>query len=162
MDEFILYCLIEKIILNINSKYTIRFRNLEINKSNQVCLTVKGGEVDDTTRTLNNANYTRHYARLQVIIQSGDDEISLFEALSLKEKLAKTLQNTFNNKYIVQCPLVIDEYGDYVHSDNDELTDIPVIIIKTDLLGEPDYKGFTSQGLPLEVINFKIEYAIGG
>lgn len=160
MDDFIIYQLFKQIILSIDNNYTIRFRDIKTNKHNEVGIFVKGGEVDATKRLLNNARYTRHFARVQVIIQSGDNENSVFRSLNLKHKLKEAIESTYNKKYIVNCPVDIDGNGEIEYSDKEN--EIQVLIIKTDLLGEADFKGYTSQGLPRDTINFKIEYTIGG
>lgn len=160
MDDFILYQMFKQIILNINSEYTIRFRDIKTNQHNEIGIFIKGGEVDATKRVLNNAKYTRHFARVQVVIQSGDNENSLFKSLSLKHKLERAMESAYNKKYVVNCPVEINDDGTFEYSDNEN--DIQIMIIKTDLLGEADFKGYTSQGLPRDIINFKIEYIIGG
>lgn len=159
MYDIVLYLLFKQIINSIDNEYTTRFRDIRVNKHNEVGVFIKGGEVDATTRLLKDATYTEHYARVQLIIQGSDSEAGLFKALNLKNRLRDTIERAFNDKYIVQIP--VRKEGDVLVYDNkSEVQNVEVNVIKADLLGEPDFKGYTSQGISRDIVNFKIQYSI--
>lgn len=161
MDDFILYLLFKQIILSLDSEYTVRFRDVQVNKNNCVGVFIKGGEVDNSTRNLNNATYNRRSARVQVVIQGGDDEGTMFKALALKDKLRDTITRAYNDKYIVQAPLREDN-GVLIYDSDVTNRDVEIKLIRVNLLGEPDFKGYTSQGISRDIINFRVEYVIIG
>lgn len=158
MEQYALYLVMKSKVSEIDNSIKCSFNDMNSNKADVCGIYIKGGETPKY-RELASGKYYNYSARVQFLLQGGNNKDSLMDIMSI----ASCLRNTL----ICDSNLVEDVNeqvkwvdGKCVYDPANTLggSDIQVTLCKVSLLGEVDFKGKTGQGLPKYSINFRIEY----
>lgn len=162
MEQYALYLALKLICQGINSTYRYTFNDMDFNKSNVCGIYIKGGEPSEY-REIATGVYYNYSARVQFLIQGGLGNDSLMELLKLAGNIRNTLIQASNKVYnaagqvkLVDGAVLYDKDGDI------EGEDVYVRLSLVALMGETDFKGKSSQGLPIYSLNLRVYYSIEG
>lgn len=158
MEQYALYLVLKDQVKNLDSTYKCSFNDMDSNATGVVGIYVKSGGTP-RRREISTGEYYNYSARVQFIIQGDNTKESLMSTMNLASSLRKALIRDSNLEFIVNEQLKWVD-GNIVYDPTNKLggNDISVLLIKVSLLGEVDFKGKTTQGLPKYSINFRVEY----
>lgn len=158
MEEYALYCYIRDYIKSITNKYSISHNDYDLNGNNIIGILTSGG-LSPKYRNIANGRYAGHNSRVQLIIQSGLSTDELFDVLELVSKLRDFLTSScLCKETLVSDVVYVDGYLVKKTNDIKTYNTCYITINKTSMLGEAKFKGKTSQGKPIYVMNYNINY----
>ena len=161
MEQYALYLVMKKKVLELSNKFTCSFNDMDFNKPNVIGIYIKSGGTP-SERALSDGGYYNYRARVQFIIQGDNSKQSLMDVLDIASSLRNTLSLCSNSSELLEranCELTW--YNDKIVYDPThqiEGYNILVTLCEVSLLGEVDFKGKSGQGLPKYSINFIMEY----
>lgn len=159
MEQFALYLFLKSIVNSIDDSIKCTFNDMDFNKPNSCGIYIKGSE-QSSYRDIATGHYFNYGARVQFLLQGANSEDSLFNILNVASKIRDTLVLSCNKLYDIDTKVHMMQDGTIIIDNESTEDNISVRIILIHLLGEVDFKGKTTQGLPKYSINFKILYNV--
>lgn len=158
MEQYALYLVMKQKLNEIDDTLKCSFNDMDSNAANVVGIYIRGGSTPKD-RELATGEYFNYTARVQFLLQGDNSKNSLMKIMSTASSLRKALIRCSNLGFSVNEQLKWVD-GNVVYDPEDKLggNDISVLLTKVSLLGEVDFKGKTTQGLPKYSINFMVEY----
>ena len=158
MEQYALYLLMKDQVNSLDENFTCSFNDMDFNKPNVVGIYVRGGNTP-RYREISTGKYFNYTARVQFIIQGDNSKESLMTTMGLASSLRNALVSSSNLEFSVRDQVKWVE-GGIVYDPEDKLggSDISVVLVRVSLMGEVNFKGKTTQGLPKYSINFYVEY----
>ena len=158
MEEYALYCYIRDIIKNITSDFVISHNDYDLNGNNIIGVVTSGGMTPEY-RNLKSGEYYNYNTRMQLILQSSLDKDDLFKLLELLSKLRLIFSASCINQPTLIKDVVFKDGSLVRYSDQlEEYSDCILTISRTGMIGEARFRGKTSQGKPIYVMNYNINY----
>ena len=158
MEQYALYLIMKDQVKAIDSNYKCSFNDMDSNAPNVIGIYIKSGGTP-RKREISTGKYFNYTARVQFLIQGDNNKNSLMTTMQLASSLRNALICDSNLEFPVNEQIKWVD-GKIVYDPEDMLggNDISVLLTKVSLLGEVDFKGKTTQGLPKYSINFRVEY----
>lgn len=164
MEQYVLYLILKNIIKDFDSNFKCTFNDMDFNKPYSCGIYVKGSDISKY-RDIAKGNYYNYIARVQFILQGDTTGESLQSVLRLASKIRNSVPTYINNIYNLQQSINMDINNNIIINndytiDNEDTSNISLMLLMVRLLGEVNFIGKTTQGLPRYTINFNISYNI--
>lgn len=158
MEQYALYLVLKDRVKAIDNTYKCSFNDMDSNAPSVIGIYVKSGGTPKK-RELSTGNYYNYTARVQFLIQGSNSNDGLMSTMMIASSLRSALITCSNLEFPVNEQLKWVN-GKIVYDPDNKLVGngISVLLTKVSLLGEVDFKGKTTQGLPKYSINFRVEY----